>query len=245
MPDSERVSTGITGLDAKMKGGLIKGSANLIAGKTGTGKTALCVSFLYNGALAGEPGIYVTTEESDEDVKKDITSMFGWDLEKLEKKGLLKFFSIKPILPLKKISDEQLAQITKLYVFGISEKIRDAVRELKAKRVVMDSVSIMEMFIKDEYLSKVALMQFVENMKTFGVTSLLTGTIPETSEALSGKGIIEYIVDSIIKLNLIPVTEEFKRTLLIRKMRRTDHSTLVHPFEITKDGIKIIELKDI
>jgi KaiC/GvpD/RAD55 family RecA-like ATPase len=228
-----------------MQGGLIRGSANLIAGKTGTGKTALCVSFLYKGAMEGEPGVYVTTEQNEEDVKRDINSMFGWDLEALEKKKLLKFISIKPVLPMKKITEEQLAQTTKIYVFDISDKIRQAVRELKAKRLVVDSVSIIEMFIKDEYISKVALMQFVENMKTLGVTSVLSGSVPETSDALSGRGIVEYIVDSIIKLNLIPVTEEFKRTLLIRKMRRTDHSTLVHPFDITKDGLKIIDIKEI
>jgi len=75
------------------------------------------------------------------------------------------------------------------------------------------------------------------------VTALLTGTVPETSEGLSGGGIIEYIVDSVIKLDFVPVAEEFKRTLTIRKMRRTDHSVLIHPFAITKDGLKIIEIK--
>ncbi|MBM3303990.1 MAG: ATPase [Candidatus Aenigmarchaeota archaeon] len=243
--ESDRVSTGIAGLDAKMQGGLVRGSANLVAGKTGTGKTALCVSFLYRGALDGEPGVYVTTEQNEADVKRDINVMFGWDLEALEKKRLLKFISIKPVLPMKRISEDQLAQTTKIYVFDISDRIRQAVKELKAKRVVVDSVSVIEMFIKDEYISKVALMQFIENMKAIGVTSLLSGSVPETSDALSGRGVVEYIVDSIIKLNLIPVTEEFKRTLLIRKMRRTDHSTLVHPFEITKDGLKVIEVKDI
>lgn len=245
MKESDRISTGVIGLDSKMQGGLVKGSANLLAGKTGTGKTSFAVSFLYKGALEGEPGVYITTEENESDIRKDISSMFGWDLEALEKKKLLKFLSIKPVLPMKRVSEEQLAQTTKIYVFDISDRIGQAVKELGAKRVVVDSISIIEMFIKDEYISKIALMQFIENMKSLNVTSLLTGTIPETSDAISGKGIVEYVIDSIIKLNLIPVTEEFKRTLLIRKMRRTDHSTLVHPFEMTKDGLKVIDVKDI
>jgi len=37
--------------------------------------------------------------------------------------------------------------------------------------------------------------------------------------------------------------EEFKRTIIIRKMRRTRHSPLIYPFEFTKNGIKIIEMK--
>jgi KaiC/GvpD/RAD55 family RecA-like ATPase len=242
---TDRVSTGVMGLDDKMKGGFVRGSANLLAGKAGTGKSTISLSFVYKGALQGEPGVYVTTEESEEDLKRDIQAVFGWDLDAMVKKKLIKFLSIKPIMPMKKITDDALAQTTKIYVFDVSDKIRQAVKEIGAKRVVVDSVSIIELFIKDDYIAKIALMQFVDNMKTLGVTSLLTGTIPETSDALSGKGIIEYVVDGILKLNLIPVTEEFKRTLVIRKMRRTDHSTLVHPFEITKDGVKVIEVKDI
>jgi len=83
----------------------------------------------------------------------------------------------------------------------------------------------------------------VEKLKNLNVTAILVGTIPETSEALSGGGIIEYIADSVIKLDFVPVAEEFKRTLTIRKMRRTDHSVLIHPFEITKEGLKVVEIK--
>jgi KaiC/GvpD/RAD55 family RecA-like ATPase len=71
---------------------------------------------------------------------------------------------------------------------------------------------------------------------------LITGTIPEGSEALSLSGIIEFVVDGVIKLDFVPVAEEFKRTLTIRKMRRTDHSIYIHPFEITKEGLRIIEI---
>ena len=85
-------------------------------------------------------------------------------------------------------------------------------------------------------------MQLVDTLKESDVTAFLTGTIPETSEALSGGGIVEYIVDTVVKMEFVPVAEEFKRTLTIRKMRRTDHSTLIHPFEITKEGMRVIEI---
>ncbi len=239
----ERISTGVDGLDDKMQGGFFLGSSNLLTGKTGTGKTIFASSFLYKGALQGEPGVYVTTEQRDIDVKADIESMFGWDLPGLEKKKLLKFVSIKPALPTKGIAQEDMARLVKSYVYNISDSIINAVNEVKAKRVVLDSVSFIEMFIKDEYLARAALMQMVETLKEAGVTSLLTGTVPETSEALSGGGIVEYIVDTVIKMEFVPVAEEFKRTLTIRKMRRTDHSTLIHPIDITKSGLKVIEIK--
>jgi KaiC/GvpD/RAD55 family RecA-like ATPase len=82
----ERLSTGINGLDEKMQGGFVRGSINLVTGKTGTGKTAFCSSFLYEGTQKNEPGVYLTTEEPEADIKDDIKSMFNWDIEEIEKK---------------------------------------------------------------------------------------------------------------------------------------------------------------
>lgn len=243
MARTQRISTGVDGLDDKIEGGFFPGSSNLVTGKTGTGKTIFASSFLYRGALHGEPGVYVTTEQREVDVKDDIIAMFGWDLSALEKKGLLRFVSIKPALPTRGISADDMARLVKSYVFGISDSIVTAVNEIRASRVVIDSVSFIEMFVKDEYLVRAALTQMVESLKEAGVTSVLTGTLPEDSQALSGGGIIEYIVDTVIKMEFVPVAEEFKRTLTIRKMRRTDHSTLIHPIDITKDGLKVIEIK--
>ncbi len=239
----ERISSGIPGLDEKIQGGFFKGSTNLVVGKTGTGKTVFCSSFLHHGSLINEPGFYITTEEREQDIKGDINAMFGWNFDMLEKKNMIKFLSIKPVFPGKAMSMDEMNRLIKLYIFDIAEKISEGVKAMSAKRVVVDSVSIIEMFIKDEYLARTALVKLVEKLKNLEVTALLTGTIPETSEALSGGGIIEYIVDSVIKLDFVPVAEEFKRTLTIRKMRRTDHSVLIHPFEITKEGLKIIEIK--
>ena len=239
----DRVTTGVKGLDAKMKGGFFRGSVNLLTGKTGTGKSAFCFSFLYDGALKKEPGFYVTTEQRDQDLKADIQAMFGWDFAPFEKKKLVQFLSIKPIFPGRSVDPDRMNKLIKLYVFDITSKIEAGIKKIKAKRVIIDSISIIEMFIKDPYLARTVLIHLVETLKNHKVTALLTGTVSETSEGLSGGGIIEYIVDSVIKLDFVPVAEEFKRTLTIRKMRRTDHSVLIHPFGIEKNGLRVIEIR--
>ena len=239
----ERVPSGVRGLDPKMAGGFFRGSVNLITGKTGTGKSAFCSSFLYEGARVKEPGFYVTTEQRVEDIKADMAAMFGWDFSPLEKKGLIRFLSIKPIFPGRALDTDRMDKLIKLYIYDISDKIEKGIKAVRAKRVVIDSISIIEMFIKDQYMSRTVLIHLVEKLKDMGITALLSGTVAETSEGLSGGGIIEYIVDSVIKLDFVPIAEEFKRTLTIRKMRRTDHSVLIHPFVITKDGLKVVEIK--
>jgi len=240
----ERISTGVIGLDDKMEGGFFKGSVNFITGRTGTGKTAFCSSFLVAGASKGERGLYITTEEREVDIRDDIKSMFDWDIDALEQKDLIKFISMRPELPLKAVSGEEVAKIVKLYMYDLISKVQESVKKFKAHRLVVDSVSLVEVFIKDDYLRKIALMQFVDRLKELEVTSVLTGSIQEGTEVLSTSGLIEFLTDSVVKLDFVPIAEEFKRTLTIRKMRRTDHSVLIHHFDITKKGIKVIEIKE-
>ncbi len=237
----ERVSSGVHGFDELIEGGYVAGSVGLIVGRTGTGKTQFCSSFIYDGANKGESGLYITTEERVEDIKADLKHMFSWDFDIFEEKGLVNFLSIKPIFPDKPIG-EDLNRITKNYMVDLMDKIAIAVDRIKAKRVVIDSISILEMFIQDKYIARVALMSLTEKLRSMGVTTLMSGEIPETSDGLSGSGMIEYLVDAVIKVEFVPVSEEFKRTVTIRKMRKTDHSTLIHPFEITPEGIRIVKI---
>lgn len=239
----ERLSTGVHGLDDKMQGGFVKGSINLVTGKTGTGKSAFCASFLYDGVKKGEPGVYVTTEERIEDIIGDIQSMFEWDFKSFESKNLLKFMYIEPVVPIDFDIGKDIGKILKIYVFDLYTRIEKIVKETNAKRLVIDSSTIIEMFIRDEYMRRVALMKLINNLKRLDITTVLTGSVPEGTDLLSLSGIIEFFVDSVIKLEFMPVAEEFKRTLTVRKMRRTDHSIYIHPFDITKSGLKVIEIK--
>jgi len=70
----ERVKTGVPGLDRLIAGGFVKGSANLVSGGTGTGKTTFCVQFLLEGLRNNEPCVYLTMEEDPRDIKEDMRS---------------------------------------------------------------------------------------------------------------------------------------------------------------------------
>jgi len=237
-----KVKTYIEEFDKLISGGFYPNSANLIIGKTGTGKSSFCISFAYYGAKNNEPCVYVSTEESIEDIKKDAMEVFNWNLEELEKENLLKFISFRRELPTE-ITEGDEKRIIRLYISDIIRQITNAVIEINARRIVFDSISTLELFIRDKYLARNIIMDLIDKLKELNVTSLLTGTIPEEGEKLSTLGIIEFLVDGIIKLDFVPVVEKFKRTLTIRKMRRVNHSTLIHPFEITREGIKILEIK--
>lgn len=236
---ADRVTTGVINLDEKVSGGFVKGTMNLITGKTGTGKTAFCSNFILEGARKGEPGVYVTTEEREEDILEDINAMFGWDFDSLAEQDKVRVLSIKPVFPSQNM--DNISRIVRSYISDLLDQVNEAIEEIGAERVVIDSVSLVQMFIQDEYMSRVALSSLMNNLREAGVTAVLVGSIPETSEGLSKEGIIEYLVDTVILLEFVPVAEDYSRTLKIRKMRRTDHDTDIFPFEVTADGLKVHE----
>lgn len=235
-----RVTTGMINLDDKMEGGFVEGSVNLIVGKTGTGKTTFCCSFMYNGAVNNIPTVYLTTEERVVDIKKDIESMFKWDIDPLESRGLINFLSLKPMVP--SVDMEHTSRLAKSYVSELLRKITESLEKTKAKRLIIDSISVIQLFINDLYLSRIILTSLMDKLREMGITTVISGTITESSGVLAGAELIESTVDSVIKVDFVPVAEDFKRTITIRKMRRTNHSTLIYPFEITPEGMKLIEV---
>ncbi len=224
----ERIESGIPGLDELIDGGFVKNSVNLIAGQTGTAKTIFCCQYLLHGLRNGEKGLYVSLEESPEEILKDI-SVFGWDKEFREyiKKGNLIFVAEFPT------SFRELTDVTV-----------DLIRRLGAQRFVLDSLSVAtmgwEMGRLDLGKMRRELFEFISALKKENVTSLLIVEIPEAEKKISRFGFEEFVADGIIILYYLEyAVGGFSRSLSIRKMRRTAHATDIYPFEITKEGIVV------
>ncbi len=216
-----KVSSGIPGLDELMGGGFEDASINLVSGKTGTGKSIFCAQFLYNGAVKNnERGLYLTTGETIANIKKQ-SKTFGWDFGELEKKGMVKVMEIEPF-----------------DIETLIERITDNIEAAKAKRVVIDSVSMFELYMHEPFKIRKSLFKVLQKLRDMGKTVLLVAEVLEDSKGLSRFGVIEFMVDSVIILQYLGIAKH-KRSLMIRKMRMTDHSTDIHPFEITPKGIVI------
>ena len=90
-PAVQKLATGITSFDVIAKGGLPEHRTTLISGTAGSGKTVFAMQFLASGITGSkEPGVFVTFEESAEDIRKNMLS-FGWDLARWEREGRLAF----------------------------------------------------------------------------------------------------------------------------------------------------------
>ncbi len=217
-----RIKTGIPGLDELIEGGFLEGSVNLVTGETGTGKTLFGLQFLWYGLKRGDTCVYITLEESPEDIKADAET-FGWNLSSYEDRGLFRIVYHDP------------AQVNNL-----GSVLVDEIRTLKAKRLVLDSISLVGMVLQDIAKIRKMIYNLINVIKNTGCTAVLISEILSGEEkALSRHGVEEFVADGIIVLNYLGTVGEYVRSLQIRKMRRTNHGKDIYPLDITHEGIII------
>jgi len=219
---ARRLATGIPGLDKLIQGGFLENSVNLVTGETGTGKTMFACQFIWHGLQKGETGVYITLEEDPEDIRED-ARQFGWDFEKYEKKGLFNIIYHDP------------AQINNL-----GSVIIDEVKRLKAKRLVVDSTSVVGMSIEFPFQIRKVLLNIVNTIKRSECTAVLISESPEGSKMLTRFGIEEFVVDGVIMLRYSSIGERAFGLIEVRKMRRTKHAHGTFDIQISSDGMEVL-----
>ena len=218
----KRIKTGIHGLDSLIQGGFVKNSVYLLAGETGTGKTTFGCQFIWQGLEKGEPGVYITMEESPEDIRLD-AEQFGWDFVKYEKKGLCKIVFHDPS-----------------EVNNLGSVLLNQIRNVNAQRLVVDSTSIMNLNIDNPAQIRRKIFGIIRAIKRNNdTTGLLLSEIPEGTKELSKYGVEEFVADGVVVMNYIGMGDVTARSLIIRKMRRTKHGMDVYPLRITSSGISV------
>ncbi len=223
-----RAGFGIRGLDEMMRGGIPMGETCLVAGSSGTGKTLLSLHFIVEGARVGEPGVMVTFEEHPREHERKARG-FGWDLRALEGKGLLKMIYLRP---------------TDLSVDEVLYRVQQAVLELRAKRVVINSISGFEVSIvpSDRPDFREALYRMQATLSAHGVTTVLTNEVPDLfgGVRLSTEG-VSFLADNAILLRYVEIESELRKALMVVKMRTSDHDKELRQYQITDRGVRVEE----
>lgn len=223
----ERTKTGVFGLDELLRGGIPKGNLVVISGDTGSGKTCLCLGFLYNGAVKyNENGVYISLEEKEEDIIKS-AKLFGWDYAKAIEEKKIKIVTIE------------------LYDFErLKNTIEDTVISVGAKRVVIDPGVIFRLFFEKELEARKRILSLAKMLKELGVTTLITNEL-ELGKEKGLFGLEEYVADGVILLYHSRVNNYFVRSVAILKMRGTEISEKLHPIKISPEGIKILSKQEL
>jgi circadian clock protein KaiC len=219
-----RLSMGVPALDKMMGGGIPLGDSLLVAGASGTGKSAFGTHFIAEGLKHGEPGIMVVFEERPEDCIRRAKHL-GQDLATAQREGHLKLLYLRP---LDLSVDESL------------QEILDAVREIGAKRVVIDSLVGFEMALAPGFRTdfRESLYRMMSSLTNTGVTVLSTVELDESfTEFRFSHYMVSFLADDILRLRYVDIDGVLRRILTVIKMRDSDHSKDICEYEITRKGV--------
>jgi circadian clock protein KaiC len=204
-------------------GGLPIGYSLLVVGPSGCGKTILSTEFLAEGALRGEPGVIAAFEKSPSQL------LGNQKLHSLVQAGHVGVID------------------TRSLDLSIDETLHDLINminKMKAKRVVIDSLSGFELALAPEFSEdfRGSLYRMIAELTSMGVTILMTSELEDryTDLRFSPFG-SAFLADAIIVQRYIETKGEFMRVLSVVKVRASDHSKDIRLFDITDEGIIIGE----
>jgi circadian clock protein KaiC len=246
-----KTRTGVDGLDRLIGGGFPSESVVLVSGTPGTGKTILSLQFIAEGARKyGERGVYITFEEREKKIR-DQARQFGWDLEGLEKKGLVK-----------------IVTISKLSLGQVFSEMQGAIKEFRPRRLVIDSLTYITLSAHsrqrlvelektptdeaifgneprsqalgwDSLVVRKTVVDLVQFLQENSICAIVTSEISKNSEWYSRDTLSEFACDGILLLRSTAMGSDLNRSLEVVKMRNAKIRGGTYGFDFGRNGIVI------
>jgi circadian clock protein KaiC len=222
-----RLSLGIPELDRMLGGGILEGDSVLVAGPSGTGKSALATQFIADGLRRGEPGIMAIFEERPEGYTQRAAT-FGLNLKAAEHKGILEILYLRPL---------------DLSVDETMQAILEAIARVGAKRLVIDSLVGFEMALAPGFRAdfRESLYRMIGALTGAGITILSTVEVEDNFTSLQfSHYAISFLTDDIIRLRYVEIDGQLRKTMVVIKMRGGNHSKDIREYIITDKGVVVI-----
>jgi len=222
-----RLSLGIPELDKMLGGGILEGDSLLVAGPSGTGKSALATQFIAEGLRRGEPGIMAIFEERPHGYNQRAGN-FGLNLQAAIQKGTLETLYLRPL---------------DLSVDETMQEILDAITRIGAKRLVIDSLVGFEMALAPGFRAdfRESLYRMIGALTGAGITVLSTVEVEDTFTGLPfSHYAISFLTDDIIRMRYVEIDGQLRKVVFVVKMRGGNHSKDIREYVITNKGVVVI-----
>mgnify|MGYP006172014133 CR=1 FL=1 len=222
-PATERVSTGVKGLDEMLDGGVWRGTTTLLAGPSGAGKTTIGLQFAVEGARRGEPTLYMNFQENPSQLIRTIGSL-GVDLRQAQAQGL----------------DLVYASPVELQIDSIIVDMFRRIQERGVRRLVVDAIGDLASAATDPQRLHDYLYALVQHFAVSNVTSILN--FETMGNNIGGKGMqnaMSYLSDNVLLLT-VDGEDRTRRRIRVLKTRGSGHDPQVREVEITAAGLTVL-----
>jgi circadian clock protein KaiC len=229
----EKCPTGIRGLDEITEGGLPRGRPTLVCGAAGSGKTLLASEFLIRGAREfNEPGVFMAFEETEAELADNVASL-GFEMRELER-------AKKIIIDHVHVERSEIEETGEYDLEGLFVRLGSAIDEIKAQRVVLDSLEALFSGLPNEGILRAELRRLFRWLKEKGVTAVITGEQGE--KTFTRHGLEEYVSDCVIFLDHRVQNQVATRRLRVVKYRGSRHGTNEYPTLIDDTGLSVLPI---
>ena len=213
-----RASSGIDAIDSLTEEGFLAGSATLVAGPSGVGKTLMGMHWIFAGADAGEQVLVASFQENPSQLDH-ILAGFGWSLDA---DGVHLFYS----------------SAVDLYIDEWMSLLLERLEELDIRRVLVDSISDLESVTSDRLRFREFAYSFVQRCTRAGVSVMFTMELGELFHVRRlGVESLSHLADNVVLLQYVLDGSALRRALTVIKSRGTRHDPGVYEFDITPDGV--------
>jgi circadian clock protein KaiC len=226
----EKCPSGISGFDQITDGGLPKGRSTLVCGGPGSGKTIFAVEFLVRGAELGEPGVFITFEESVLDLTRNVASL-GFDLARLQSEGKLAVDYVH-------IDPNEIEEAGGYSLDGLFVRLQHAIESIGAKRIAIDTLEVLFGGLRDQSVLRAETHRLFRWLKEKGLTAVVTAEAGETT--LTRQGLEEYVSDCVVVLGQTVFDQATTRYLRVIKYRGSSHGSNEYPFLIDDTGFSVV-----
>lgn len=225
-----RAATGIEGLDSILGGGFPANRVYLIEGDPGAGKTTLALQFLLAGAQNGEPGVYATLSETEDELR-DVARSHGWSLD-----GITICELQTAEESLKADSQYTLFHPSEVELSETTRSVLETVERVKPARVVFDSLSEMRLLARDSLRYRRQILA----LKHYFAGQSCTVLLLDSRGASSGDFQVQSLTHGMLALEqLTPGYGGQRRRLRVQKVRGIPFRSGYHDYTIQTGGLRV------
>ncbi len=245
----KRIKTYIRGFDEHLQGGIPEGHLVLVTGVAGTMKSSVIFNILYNEALNGKVGLYISLEQSYASLLNHMVNM-DFDLDKINliiisdisnlNETISKIVPGKGALVITDLGSIR-KQVSTMQINSSKDwlnMIKNIIKKVKTKSqcdlFCLDSLSALYE-LSDFEQARTKLFQIFEFLRDMDVTSFLISEMPLSKTKYSAFEVEDYLADGIIMLDLARHQRKVTREISVVKMRATDSNNDVFSLEF-KNG---------